>query len=88
MIATGGKLYEQCHYCRGWFNVAGFWKGIHICLTEEERRAIDQQAKQQAVTAQQGQLGTHASHNALASLVAQLSKVSEPFVKAGDGSGQ
>lgn len=49
-----GKPYGQCNYCHKWVKLAGFFSGLHICLTLQERADIDtmrinQAKKQQAV---------------------------------------
>jgi hypothetical protein len=55
MIATGGKLYEQCYDCGRFVKISGFFGGIHICAAPEQRRSYieGQQRLQQQMHNQQ-----------------------------------
>lgn len=44
MIVTGGKIYDQCYYCHKYIKLNGFFGGLHICLTPEERKQVASQA--------------------------------------------
>lgn len=36
-----GEPYERCHYCRKWVKLSGFFRGMHLCLSPENRARQD-----------------------------------------------
>lgn len=59
-----GAPYEQCHYCRKWVKLSGFFGGIHVCLSPEDRAQQDiydlsvRQSQHAQMVAQQTRLWT------------------------------
>jgi hypothetical protein len=41
MIVAGNHIYERCGYCRKLVRMTGWFAGVHICLTEEDRAMVD-----------------------------------------------
>jgi hypothetical protein len=47
MIVAGNHIYQKCGYCGRYIKVTGWFHGIHLCVTPEERAAIDKQIAKQ-----------------------------------------
>jgi len=41
MVIAGNRVYQRCADCGKLVRMTGIFAGIHLCLTDEEKRELD-----------------------------------------------